>query len=129
MTSFEQELQKHGSVVFTHRDETMRPLLRKNRDVVLIEQRGTERCRKYDTVFFKQDSGRYGLQRIVKVLDDGYEIIGDNCTEGMCVREDQILGVLRAVRRNGKTIRVNDPGYRFYVRFLRPICRILIRPR
>jgi hypothetical protein len=123
MTNFEQELETHGSIIYTNRGVSMLPLLRQDRDILVIEKRGEERCRKYDAVLFKRDNGQYILHRILKLLDGGYYIVGDNCAEGELVREDQVLGVLRSVRRNGKTIQVTDPGYRFYVRVLRPIHR------
>lgn len=129
MTSFERELETHGSIIFTNRGVSMLPLLRQDRDVMVIDKRGEGRCRKYDAVLFKRDNGQYILHRILKLLDGGYFIVGDNCTDGEFVREEQVLGVLRQVRRDGKTIQVTDPGYRFYVRVLRPIHRALIRPR
>ena len=129
MTNFEQELETHGSIIYTNRGVSMLPLLRQTRDVLVIEKRGDGRCRKYDAVLFKRDNGQYILHRILKLLDGGYYIVGDNCVEGEFVREEQVLGVLRSVRRGGKTIQVTDPGYRFYVRVLRPIHRALIRPR
>lgn len=129
MTSFERELETHGSIIFTNRGVSMLPLLRQDRDVLVIDKRGEGRCRKYDAVLFKRDNGQYILHRILKLLDGGYFIVGDNCTDGEFVREEQVLGVLRQVRRDGKTIQVTDPGYRFYVRVLRPIHRALILPR
>ena len=129
MTNFEQELATHGSIIFINRGVSMLPLLRQDRDVMVIERRGAERCRKYDAVLFRRDNGQYILHRILKLLDGGYFIVGDNCTDGEFVREEQVLGVLKSVRRNGRTIRVTDPGYRFYVRVLRPIHRALIRPK
>ena len=129
MTSFERELETHGSIIFTNRGVSMLPLLRQDRDVMVIDKRGEGRCRKYDAVLFKRDNGQYILHRILRLKEGGYYIVGDNCTDGEFVREEQVLGVLRQVRRDGKTIQVTDPGYRFYVRVLRPIHRALIRPR
>ena len=129
MTTFEEELDTHGRIIFTNRGLSMLPLLRQNRDVLVIDKRGEERMKKYDAVLFKRDSGQYILHRILKLLDGGYYIVGDNCITGEYVREDQVLGVLRAVRRGSRTIQVTDLGYRCYVRILRPIHRALLRPR
>ena len=104
MTNFEQELETHGSLIYTNRGVSMLPLLRQDRDILVIEKRGEERCRKYDAVLFKRDNGQYILHRILKLLDGGYFIVGDNCTDGEYVREEQVLGVLQTVRRDGKTI-------------------------
>ena len=129
MTTFEQELDAHGSIIFTNRGVSMRPLLRQNRDVMVIDKRGPERLKKYDAVLFKRDNGQYILHRILRLKEGGYYIVGDNCVSGEFVREDQVLGVLRAVRRDNRTIRVTDFGYRCYVRLYRPIHRALLRPK
>ena len=129
MTSFEQELEANGSIIFTNRGVSMLPLLRQDRDVLVIEKRGPERCAKYDAVLFRRLDGRYILHRILRVLDGSYYIVGDNCITGEYVQENQVVGILRAIRRNGRTIRVTDPGYVFYVRVLRPIHRALLRPK
>ncbi len=47
--------------------------------------------------------------------DGSYWIVGDNCVSGETVREEQIIGVLRAVERDGRQISVTDPAYRAYV--------------
>ena len=129
MTTFEEELDAHGSIIFTNRGRSMLPLLRQNRDVLVIDKRGPERLKKYDAVLFKRDTGQYILHRILRVENGGYYIAGDNNISGEFVREDQILGVLRSVRRGNRTINVTDFGYRCYVRLFRPVHRALIRPR
>lgn len=129
MTTFEEELDTHGSIIFTNRGRSMLPLLRQNRDVMVIDRRGPDRLKKYDAVLFKRDTGQYILHRILRLEDGGYYIAGDNNVSGEFVREDQILGVLRSVRRGDRTINVTDFGYRCYVRLFRPVHRALIRPR
>ncbi len=114
MSSFEEELEKHGNIVFPNKGRSMMPLLRQDRDLMVIEKRGKERCRLYDAVLFKRGTS-YVLHRIIEVLDDGYRIVGDNCAVPEFVREDQILGVMTAVVRDGKTIPVTDPAYQRYV--------------
>ncbi len=114
MSSFEEELEKNGSLVYTNKGRSMMPLLRQDRDLMVIEKKGPERCKKYDAVLFKRGN-RYVLHRILKVREDDYYIAGDNCRKGEYVREEQILGVLRQIVRDGKTISVEDPGYLRYV--------------
>lgn len=129
MTTFEEELNAHGSIIFTNRGRSMLPLLRQDRDVMVIDRRGPDRLKKYDAVLFKRDTGQYIMHRVLRVLDGGYYIAGDNNVSGEFVREDQVLGVLRSVRRGSRTISVTDFGYRCYVRLYRPIHRALLRPR
>ncbi len=121
MTTFEQELDTHGNIIYTNKGVSMLPLLRQGRDVMCIEKRTDQRCKRYDAVLFKRDNGQYILHRITKVLDGGYYIIGDNCFSGEYVREEQVLGILTSIRRDKKTIRVTDFGYLCYVHIWRPI--------
>ena len=113
--TFEEELAQHGKIVFTNVGVSMLPLLRQGRDIMVIEPRGNGRMKKYDATLFKRDNGRYVIHRVLKVRENDYLICGDNCRQMEPVREDQILGVLTEIQRNGKTIRVTDKGYLFYV--------------
>ena len=54
MTSFEEELERSGSIVFTNKGVSMMPLLRQNRDLMVIEKKGPARCKKYDVILFKR---------------------------------------------------------------------------
>ena len=120
-TKFEDVLARYGKLVYPNKGVSMRPLLRQGRDLMVIERKGPEPCKKYDAVLFKRPSvsgpDAYVLHRILRVNDDGsYWIVGDNCFTGDTVREDQILGTLRAVVRDGKkTVSVTSPAYRAYV--------------
>lgn len=114
MSSFEEELERNGTLVFPNKGTSMMPLLRENRDLMVIEKRGPERLRKYDAVLYKRGY-RYVMHRILKVRDRDYWIVGDHCRLGESVKDEQILGVLKQVVRDGKVIRTTDLGYRVYV--------------
>lgn len=114
--SFAELLERNGALAYTNKGVSMMPLLREGRDIMIIEKRSPP-YRKYDAVLFLRDNGQYVLHRIMKVLDGEYYIIGDNCISGEMIREDQILGVLTAVERDGKRIGETDLLYRGYVRF------------
>ena len=114
MSSFEEELERNGSLVFTNKGRSMMPLLRQDRDLMVIEKKGPERCKKYDVVLFKRGE-KYVLHRILKVREKDYWVVGDNCFAGDKVRDEQILGVLKQVVRDGRTIRTTDPCYQVYV--------------
>ena len=115
MTSFEEELERNGTLVFTNKGRSMMPLLRQDRDLMVIEKKGPERCKKYDVILFKRD-GKYVLHRILKVRERDYYVVGDNHRRGESVRDSQILGVMTQVVRDGRTITAEDPAYRRYVR-------------
>ena len=114
-TDFRTELEKTGRIVFTCKGVSMMPLLRQNKDIMVIGKAAPPYRRK-DAVLFIRDNGQYVMHRITKVLDGKrYCITGDNCFAGETVREEQIIGILKEVHRNGRAVRVTDPGYRLYV--------------
>ncbi len=119
--SFEEALARTGTLVYTNKGVSMMPLLREDRDLMVIARRGAERCKKYDAVLFcrpgVEGRGAYVLHRVLRVNDDGtYWIVGDNCASGETVREENVLGILTAVVRDGRTIPVTNWTYRLYVR-------------
>lgn len=115
-TTYEEELERHGKLVYRNRGMSMLPMLRQDRDLIVIEPRPEGRCRKYDVVLFKQDD-RYILHRIVRILPEGYVTCGDhNPWKDRPIAEDQILGVLTSFVRDGREIPVTDRSYRVYER-------------
>ena len=112
--NFREILERDGRLVYTCRGVSMLPLLRQKRDVVILEKKTVARCKRLDTVLFVRANGQYVLHRILKVLDGGYWIVGDNCVGGENVREEQVIGVLTAVKRGSRTIRMTDWDYKLY---------------
>ena len=113
--SFEELLERDGVLVYTNVGCSMMPLLRQRRDVIEIRKKGPERCKKYDVALYKRGK-KYILHRILKVLPKGYLIAGDNCVfVERDITDENILGVMTRVRRNGKDIAVDNPWYRLYV--------------
>lgn len=116
--TFEELLERDGRLVYTNKGVSMKPFLRADRDLIIIEKKGAERCKELDAVLFRRlgANGRdaYVLHRILKVYDDGYWIVGDNCISGEYVNEEDVLGVLTAVVRGGRRIRMTDPACRLY---------------
>ncbi len=118
--TFEELLNHDGHLAFTNKGVSMMPLLRQDRDIMLIEKKGSRRCRKLDAVLFRRPdgsgTGAYVMHRILRVNPDGtYWIVGDNCISGELVAEENVLGILTGIVRNGKTIPVKNLTYRLYV--------------
>jgi len=114
--SFEEMLDEHGYVVYTNVGYSMMPLLRQRRDIIEIRAKGPGRCKKYDVVLYKQ-RGLYILHRVLEVRHNYYVVAGDNnAFLDPPVTDDQILGVMTRVIRDGKSITVDDRVYRAYVR-------------
>ena len=92
----------------------MMPLLRQGKDLVTIRT-VERRLKEREVALYKRDSGQLVLHRVIEVYEEGYGIRGDNTFGLEKVRDDQILGVLTEVIRDGKTISVTDPEYLKYV--------------
>ena len=116
-SSFEEELDKKGIRVYTNKGNSMYPLIRQGKDVLIIKKCNT-RLKKMDVPLYKRESGQYVLHRIIKVNENDYVIRGDNTYSNETgIRDDQILGVLSGVIRSGKEISVNSFGYKLYSYF------------
>lgn len=114
-STFEEEISRTGKLIYTNVGDSMMPLIRQNRDLLIIEK-VSGRLKKYDVPLYKRDSGQYVLHRIIKVRKDDYVMCGDNrWQKEYGITNRHIIGVLTGVIRDGKTISVNDKKYRLYV--------------
>ena len=114
VTTYEEELRTQGKLVYRNHGSSMLPLIRQDRDLIIIQPRPAGRCRKYDAVLYKHNE-RYILHRILKVLDRGYEICGDhNWKKDPVIYDEEIIGILTAVVRDGKEVRADSFRYRIY---------------
>jgi hypothetical protein len=115
-STYEEQLQQHGTLIYTNVGDSMMPLLRENRDLMVIERRPDGRCKKYDAVLYRRPDGKHVMHRILQVRKDDYVICGDNrWGREFGVPDEWIIGVLTAVIRDGKRIEVTDRKYQRYV--------------
>ncbi len=111
-SSFEEILEKERRLVYYNVGDSMLPLIRQGRDLVVIE-RTSVRLKKFDVPLFRRPDGTYVLHRIVRVRNEDYVVRGDNrWHKETGVRDEQILGVLTAVIRDGKEVSIRDPKCR-----------------
>ena len=117
VSGIEDFLQKNGYLAYTVRGVSMMPLLRQKKDVVMLRRKGDERCKKYDVVLYRSGvEHKYLLHRILKVRPDDYIIAGDHNTFlEIGITDEQIIGVMTSVRRDGKDITTDNKLYRLYV--------------
>lgn len=114
-STFEEEIRRNGKLVYTNVGDSMRPLIKQGRDLLIISA-VNGRLKKYDVPLYKRDSGQYVLHRILKVRKDDYVICGDNRWQREYgITDRHMIGVLTGVVRGGKEISVNDKRYRLYV--------------
>ena len=114
VSTFEDLLARDGRLVYKTRGMSMEPMLRQNRDIVVINV-PFSRLRKYDVALYRRGSG-YVLHRVIEVGENEYLIRGDNTYVLETVPDSAVIGVLTAFRRNGKQHEVTEKGYQLYVR-------------
>ncbi len=113
--SFESLLDRDGKLVYKTKGSSMRPMLRENRDLVVIEKPDGRLCR-FDVALYRRGQA-YVLHRVLRVRERDYAIRGDNTYRMETgITDADVLGVLTSFVRDGKEYAVTDPSYRFYVR-------------
>lgn len=114
-STFEEEIRRKGKLYYTNVGDSMEPLIRQGRDILIISA-VDGRLKKYDVPLYKRDSGQYVLHRVLKVRTDDYVICGDNrWQKEYGITDRHIIGVLTGIVRNGREISVTDRKYRLYV--------------
>ena len=115
-SSFEEEIRRSGYLIYRNVGDSMLPLIRQGRDLLLISRKPEGRLNQYDVPLYRRDSGQYVLHRILKVRKDDYVLCGDNRWQRETgISDRHIIGVLTAVIRDGKQLPVTDWRYRLYV--------------
>ena len=114
-STFEEIISTHGKLIYTNKGDSMMPLIKQDRDLLVISRKPKHRLKKYDVPLYKRDSGQYVLHRILKVRKNDYVILGDNCiNKEYGITDDDILGVMTRYVHKGKEHTVNETGYRLY---------------
>ncbi len=113
-STFEDLLARDGQLVYKIRGVSMEPMLRQNRDLVIIRV-PSSRLRKYDVALYKRGKA-YVLHRVIGVEKDCYLIRGDHTYSVEKVPDQAVIGVLVSFRRKWKLHEVSEKGYLFYAR-------------
>lgn len=104
------ELAREGaapSVTIRLDGDSMRPLIRRNRDEVTIQPLNRP-LRTGDVVLFQSRDGRYIVHRVRRLRGSSLQTLGDNCwNPDPWIEEKQVLGLAAAVKRNGRSISLN----------------------
>ena len=105
--TFEDVIAAQGKLVYTNEGDSMFPLIQP-RDLLVIEA-VKQPLRRFDIPLYKRESGQYVLHRIVRIGDSGNVMCGDNRSDlEYGVTDKQIIGVLTAIVRDGKTVPVAE---------------------
>lgn len=113
-STFEKQLEEKGNLVYSNVGDSMLPLIKQGRDVMILET--PERCvKKYDAVLYKRQNGQYVMHRIIGENKDGFILCGDNrYDKEYGIKNEQILALLTGVVRQGKKIKVDSFKYKMY---------------
>lgn len=107
---------------------SMRPMLREHKDIVIIRRADKKLKRNDVPLYSRPNSDKFVLHRILKVTDGGYIIRGDNLYFNEFVKDEQIIGVLKAFYRSGKYYDCEKSTayklYKVYVRLSYPFRRL-----
>ena len=114
--SYEEYLRKYHTLTYKNVGVSMLPLLKQGRDSFTVrEVKPDESCKIWDVVLYKRGT-HYVLHRIIKIYNDSYDILGDNCIgiERRIPKTD-VLGVMTEFTHKGKRFTTRDLRYRLYV--------------
>lgn len=114
-STIEEQLAEKGFYISTTVGVSMRPLLRANRDRVLIKPLKNQRLKKGDLALYRLPIGKYVLHRVIAVNPDHYIIRGDNTYIKEKIPDAWILGVMTEIYRDRRHITAQNKGYRVYV--------------
>ena len=113
-SSFEEQLELHGRIIYTNVGDSMMPFIKQGRDVLIIEK-AVGPLKKYDVPLYRRKSGQYVLHRIIKAGGGGYRICGDNrISVERGLTDEEIIGVLVGLIRDGKEISLDTLRYKLY---------------
>ena len=131
--TIEELLSRDGKLVYKAKGRSMLPMLRPDRDLVMIEAVDSPAASPvpYDVVLYKTDS-KYILHRLLRIDGNQYLIRGDNTYSVERVPTDAVIGVLTGFVRDGNQISVRDWRYKLFVRIwcaLYPLREVFMRIR
>lgn len=127
--TIEEVLLTHGKYIGPTVGVSMLPMLKNRRDTIVVKAK-TERLQRLDVALYRRGDA-YVLHRVLKPIEGGYIIRGDNCYADENIPEEAVIGVLTEFFRKGKHFYCTDEKYlryaekrlktykirRFFVRF------------
>lgn len=116
MQQLPQLLQEVESVPLIISGNSMAPFLAHGRDTVYLS-RLAQMPKRGDMVLYRRDCGQYILHRVYRQREGVYEMIGDGqLVIESGIRADQLIAVVRTVRRKGKLLRKGNFCWEFFAR-------------
>lgn len=126
-STFEEELARKGQLIYTNVGDSMMPIIRQGKDLIIINRPEewdlpyedwkdtTIKIRRLDVPLYKRDNGTYVLHRVLKVRKKDYVICGDNRYQREYgISDRHVIGILTGIVRDGREISVHDRRYLLY---------------
>ncbi len=108
-----EKLSSGGTVQIPITGTSMLPLLVQGRDSVILSP--VSQIKVNDIIFYKRDDGHFVLHRVIGIDSDGYILCGDNqWVKEFGITNNNIIGVVVEIIRDGKHININDKKYQDY---------------
>lgn len=113
--SFEEYLEQNERLIYRNTGTSMLPLLKQGRDFFIVEKVKNRPLKKYDVVLYKRNPDKYVLHRIIKIKNEKYVILGDNCIyKEYGISDDDIIGIMTGFIRKGRQHSTSELFYRLY---------------
>lgn len=118
MNNYRDVLNEKGFLVTSIVGNSMMPLLREDKDTVLIKPK-TRVLKKYDVVLFQRENKKYVLHRIIKIKNNNLIICGDNrIHKDYDIHSEDIIGIMEGYYKKEKFISINSFWYKVYCHLL-----------
>lgn len=111
MRPAEEVLEEQGYIVDSVSGDSMFPTLKEKTDTVLIKP-ADEILQPYDVILFRHDD-KLLLQRIIKVIPNGYITRGDNMSVKEKISKEQVIGFLAEYQRGENIYSTRSFAFRF----------------
>ena len=112
--TFEELLARDGKLVYKTRGRSMEPMLRQDRDLVILEPvKG--KLKRHDAALYRRGKD-YVLHRVIQIGGNDYLFRGDSTYTEEIVHPETVIGVLTGFVRKGRQISVTDRKYCLYVK-------------
>lgn len=109
-----EELEKCGKYFISPKGISMKPMLGNKESVVEIHKLDRT-AKRYELVMYIRPNLQGVIHRVIRVYDDYYLIIGDNCWQKEFVKKEQVKGIIVRFYRKGKWYDTDNIWYRLYV--------------
>jgi hypothetical protein len=124
-------LEKNIDVPITTTGDSMYPLWKHKRDMVVLTNCDKFNLKRGDIPLYKRPSGQYVLHRIIKVNKNSYDMCGDaQWNIEYNIPKENIIAVVKSFTRKGREYSSNNFSFRVYsdiwMRLL-PLRRINLR--